>query len=69
MNRYENVGFNPVDSRLSTFDSQRGFKMEPFEGTDNIPFDPLKGCKMGASSPVVESIIKSRGAHNTAAHT
>jgi hypothetical protein len=57
MNRYQNVGFNPVDSRLSTFDPQRGFKAEPFEGTDNISNDPLKGYKMEACSPVVESII------------
>ena len=56
MNRYENVGFNPVDSRLSTFDPQRGFKVEPFEGTDNIPIDPLKGYK--PCSPVVETIAE-----------
>ena len=58
MNRYENVGFNPVDSRLSTFDPQRGFKVEPFEGTDNIPMDPLKGYKIGPCSIVDEPIIR-----------
>lgn len=58
MNRYENVGFNPVDSRLSTFDPQRGFKMEPFEGTDNIPMDLLKGCKIGACSLFGEPLIR-----------
>ncbi len=44
MNRYE-------------FDPQRIFMRNPFEGTDNISVDPLKGCKMGAFSPIVESII------------
>lgn len=39
MNRYENVGFNPVNCRLSTF-------------------DPLKGYKMEACSPVVETIAE-----------
>ena len=52
MNRYQNVGFNPVDSRLSTFDPQRGFKIEPFEGTDNISKNRYQTC-----SPAAESII------------
>ena len=57
MNRDENNGFNPVDSRLSTFDPQRGSKAEPFEGTDNISIDHSKGYKMGTCSPGAKSIM------------